>query len=134
VKPGQVSTLFATALLEENARDEQLEAMRQMMIESRAIAEAAEQDYAFAEEAGSCATELALWGTLPGYHAKRVEDRWIVAGDRPALNGSFGLEGAFEWAVRPCPPITSAGQSSRRHLGFSWRSPGFNGGWLRLWA
>jgi hypothetical protein len=34
--------LFATALLDENARDEQLEAMRQMMIESRAIADAAE--------------------------------------------------------------------------------------------
>jgi hypothetical protein len=37
--------LFAIALLDENARDEQLEAMRQMMIESRAIADAAEQDY-----------------------------------------------------------------------------------------
>jgi len=37
--------LFATALLNENARGEQLEAMRQMMIESRAIADAAEQNY-----------------------------------------------------------------------------------------
>ena len=35
--------LFATALLNENARYEQLEAMRQMMIESRAIADAAER-------------------------------------------------------------------------------------------
>jgi len=45
VKSGQASLLFATALLDEIARDEQLEAMRQMMIESRAIADAAELDY-----------------------------------------------------------------------------------------
>jgi tRNA A37 methylthiotransferase MiaB len=43
VKPGQVSLLFATAALDEN--DEQLEALRQTMIESRTIADAAEQDY-----------------------------------------------------------------------------------------
>ena len=50
--------LFATALLDENARDEQLEAMRQMMIESRAIAEAAEQDYLEYKEALACLREL----------------------------------------------------------------------------
>jgi hypothetical protein len=53
--------------------------LKKTMLESRQVADAAERDYAFAEEAGSRATELALWGTLFGYHAKRVEDRWIVA-------------------------------------------------------
>ena len=58
MKPGQVSMLFATALLDENARDEQLEAMRQMMIESRAIADAAEQDYLEYKEVLACVREL----------------------------------------------------------------------------
>ncbi len=53
--------------------------LRKTMSEARQVAEAADRNYAFAEEAGSRATELALWGTLFGYHAKRVEDRWIVA-------------------------------------------------------
>ena len=53
--------------------------LRKTMSEARQVAEAAEQDYAFAEEAGSRATELALWGTLFGYHAKCVGDWWIVA-------------------------------------------------------
>ena len=115
--------------------------LRKTMSEARRVAEAAEQNYAFAQEAGSRARELALWATLSGYHAKPVEDRWIVAEfegklepdatlqeallrariywrehkdercqlcphkstcpgrDRPTLNGSFGLEGALEWAV-----------------------------------
>ena len=53
--------------------------LKKTMLEARQVADAAERDYAFAEEAGSRATELALWGTLSGYHTKCVEDRWIVA-------------------------------------------------------
>ena len=71
MKPEQVSMLFATALLDENARDEQLEAMRQMMIESRAIADAAEQDYLEYKEALACLQELEeVCSTLYGHEAE----------------------------------------------------------------
>lgn len=49
------------------------------MLEARQVAETADRDYAFAKEAESRATILALWAALSGYHAKCVEDRWIVA-------------------------------------------------------
>ena len=63
--------LFATGLLDENARDEQLEAMRQMMIESRAIADAAEQDYLEYKEALACLRELEeMCSTLHGHEAE----------------------------------------------------------------
>ena len=63
--------LFATALLEESARDEQLEAMRQMMIESRAIADAAEQDYLEYKEVLACLRELEEGcSTLHGHEAE----------------------------------------------------------------
>lgn len=48
--------LLAVAWLDEN--DEQLEALRQTMIESRAIADAAEQDYLEYKEALACLREL----------------------------------------------------------------------------
>ena len=53
--------------------------LKKTMSEAGQVAQAAKQDYAFAEEAGNRARELALWATLSGYHAKPVEDRWIVA-------------------------------------------------------
>jgi hypothetical protein len=63
--------LFAIALLDENARDEQLEAMRQMMIESRAIADAAEQDYLEYKEVLACLRELEEGcSTLHGHGAE----------------------------------------------------------------
>ena len=56
MKPGQVSLLFATAALDEN--DEHLEALRQTMIESRAIADAAELDYLDFKRAVELARQL----------------------------------------------------------------------------
>ena len=68
MKSGQASLLFATALLDEIARDEQLEAMRQMMIESRAIADAAEQDYVEYKQVLACLREWeAKCSTLHGH-------------------------------------------------------------------
>ena len=57
----------------------QVAQLKKTMSETRQVANAAEQDYAFAQEAESRARELTLWATLFGYHAKPVEDRWIVA-------------------------------------------------------
>lgn len=74
--------------------------LKKTMSEARQVAEAAEQDYAFTEEAGSRATELALWATLSGYHAKRVEDRWIVAEFEASSNV---LEGAHRRTVPILP-------------------------------
>ncbi len=56
MNPGQIATLLATALLGKN--DEHLMALRQTMIESRAIANAAELDYLDYKRAVELARQL----------------------------------------------------------------------------
>jgi hypothetical protein len=96
--------------------------LRKTMLEARQVAGAAEQDYAFAEEAGSRARELALWATLSGYHAKPVEDRWIVAEFEGKLEPDATLQEALlradDWRLPQamqedgCREATPRGQST----------------------
>jgi hypothetical protein len=69
--------------------------LRKTMSEARQVAEAADRNYAFAEEAGSRATELALWAALSGYHVSVCKLRQTIKaqGDSP---GPFDIE----WPVR----------------------------------
>ena len=109
MKAGQLPLIFATALLDENARDEHLEAMRQMMIESRAIADAAEHDYVEYKQVLACLREWeARRSTLHGH-----EDE----GNTPICHTcSLGLQ-------QTMPEVTSEPYCSRRCLYCSGNCP-----------
>ena len=74
------------------------------MLEARQVAEAADRDYAFAEEEESRATILALWAALSGYHASVFKLRQTIKAQGDSL-GPLETERPVAARWRWPPPL-----------------------------